>query len=104
MSKKSTRLEALQNMFRENEITSDSIEQNTVLINQIKKFAGAVPDYRNEAYVKHPLKSKIMIVFFAVLADADEWGEIESFARKKKSGCARIWIFLMGSQRTIHTG
>ena len=43
-----------------------------------------VPDYRHPSYTKHLLGDIIMIVFFAVLGNANEWGEIESFARRKE--------------------
>lgn len=85
MAKKSTRLQALQELFVENDITPEFIEQNDTLIQAIKKQADAVPDYRHPSYVKHLLGDIIMIAFFAVLGNANEWGEIESFARKKET-------------------
>ena len=84
MSKKSTKLEALCETFRENEITPESLEGNGALIEKIKEQAAAVPDYRHPSYTRHLLSDIIMIVFFAVLGNANEWGEIESFARKKE--------------------
>ena len=84
MAKKSTRLEALHNTFEENGISPDTIELNESLIRDIKKCADAVPDYRHPSYVRHLLGDIIMIVFFAVLGNADEWGEIESFAKRKE--------------------
>ena len=84
MAKKSTRLEALHNIFEEYEISPDTIELNDSLIQSIKKHADAVPDYRHPSYTRHLLGDIIMIVFFAVLGNADEWGEIESFAKRKE--------------------
>ena len=84
MSKKSTRLEALHNAFEENNISPGNIAVNDSLIRQIKQHADSVPDYRNQSYVRHQLGDIIMIVFFAILGNANEWGEIESFARKKE--------------------
>lgn len=84
MAKKSTRLEALCETFRENGITSEALEGNGALIEKIKKQADAVPDYRHPSYTRHLLGDIIMIVFFAVLGNANEWGEIESFAKKKE--------------------
>ena len=43
-----------------------------------------MPDYRHPSYTKHLLGDIIMIVFFAVLGNANEWGEIESFAKRKE--------------------
>ncbi len=84
MSKKSTKLEALRETFRENGITSEALEGNSVLIEKIKEQADAVPDYRHPSYTRHLLGDIIMIAFFAVLGNANEWGEIESFAKKKE--------------------
>lgn len=53
MAKKSTRLEALHQAFKENGISSDTIEPSDSLIRNIKSYA-------------------------------DEWGEIESFAKRKE--------------------
>ena len=84
MAKKSTRLETLHNIFEENGISPDTIELNDFLIQNIKEHADKVPDYRHPSYTKHLLGDIIMIVFFAVLGNANEWGEIESFAKRKE--------------------
>lgn len=85
MAKKSTKLEALQKVFQEHAISPDSIEWNDALIQKIKKNADTIPDYRHPSYVKHRLGDILMIVFFAMLGNANEWKEIESFARKKEA-------------------
>ncbi len=54
MAKKSTRLEALQDLFKENNIMACSIEDNDALIQKIKGYAETVPDYRHQSYVRHP--------------------------------------------------
>lgn len=79
MAKKSTRLKELHNIFRENGIFPETVMGNDTLIRKIKKHADEVPDYQHPSYVLHLLGDIIMIVFFAVLGNADEWGEIESF-------------------------
>jgi len=84
MPKKSTRLQALNETFRENGISAETIECNDELIQNIKKNADAVPDYRHPSYTRHLLGDIIMIAFFAILGNANEWGEIESFAKKKE--------------------
>lgn len=89
MAKKSTRLEALHDIFEENGISPDTIELNDSLIQDIKKHAEMVPNYRHPSYTKHLLGDIIMIVFFAVLGNADEWGEIESFAKRKEKWLRR---------------
>lgn len=89
MAKKSTRLGALHQTFEENGISPDTIELNDSLIQNIKKYADAVPDYRHPSYTRHLLGDIIMIVFFAILGNADEWGEIESFAKRKEKWLRR---------------
>ena len=84
MPKKSIRLEALHDIFNENQISAETIEWNDTMIKTIKKYADAVPDYRHPSYTRHLLGDIIMIVFFAILGNANEWGEIESFAKKKE--------------------
>lgn len=84
MAKKSTCLEALHSTFEENGISPDTIELNDSLIQDINKYAEEVPNYRHPSYTRHLLGDIIMIVFFAVLGNADEWGEIESFAKRKE--------------------
>lgn len=84
MAKKSTKLETLHEIFKENKFSFEHIELSTELIKEIKKNADAVPDYRHPSYTKHLLGDIIMIVFFAMLANANEWYEIESFAKKKE--------------------
>lgn len=84
MSKKSTKLEILNEMFEENRVTQDDIAVNDRLIHEIKKNADAIPDYRHPSYIRHLVGDIVMIVFFALLGNANEWGEIESFARSKE--------------------
>ena len=84
MAQKSPKLQALQDIFEENGISAEMIERNDSMIEKIKEYAGRVPDYRHPSYVKHLLCDIIMITFFAMLGNANEWGEIESFAKKKE--------------------
>ena len=65
-------------------VTRQRCQGNDALIEAVKENAGTVKDYRHQSYIRHPLVSIIMIVFFAVLANADEWAEIETFAKKKE--------------------
>lgn len=85
MPKKSTKLTALQNLLEEHQISIETIERNDTIIQELKKKAEAVPDHRHPSYTKHLLSDIIMITFFALLANANEWGEIESFAKSKES-------------------
>lgn len=84
MSRRSTKLEALNDIFEENGIDRDAIPVRDDLIHKLKKNADAIPDYRHPSYIRHLAGDIVMIVFFALLGNADEWGEIESFARQKE--------------------
>lgn len=89
MSKRSTKLEALNDIFKENDISQDAISFHDDLIREIKKNADAIPDYRHPSYIRHLVGDIVMIVFFALLGNADEWSEIESFARRKEKWLRR---------------
>lgn len=89
MSKRSTKLEALNDIFKENDITQVDIAFRDDLIREIKKNADAIPDYRHPSYIRHLVGDIVMIVFFALLGNADEWSEIESFARRKEKWLRR---------------
>lgn len=84
MAKKSTKLEAMRDILQREGITPDSIKNNDGLIRELKKNADAIPDYRHPSYTRCPLGDVVMIAFFALLGNANEWGEIESFARRKE--------------------
>lgn len=87
----------MQGVFEENGISAEMIEGNDTLVRKIKGYADAVPDYRHPSYVKHLLGDIIMITFFAILGNADEWGESRVLQRKKKNGSKNIWNFHMES-------
>ncbi len=82
MSKKSTRLEALHSTFEENGISPENIMVNDTLIREIKQYADTVPDYLHPSYTKHLLGDIIMIVFFAILGNANEWGRLRALPKK----------------------
>lgn len=84
MSKKNTKLKAFQETLKENDVTLANIEKNDELIRIIKRNADAVRDYRHPSYVRHLLGDIIMLTFFAVLANANEWGEIETLGKQKE--------------------
>ena len=51
-------------------------------MNNIMNWLSEVEDRRQEKKIKHLMKDIIAIVFFALLANANEWVEIEYFAQK----------------------
>ena len=84
MSKKSSKIEEINTLFKENDISAETIELNDDLIFKIKERASVIPEYRHESYTRHLLVDVVMITFFALLANANEWAEIEIFANSKE--------------------
>ena len=89
MARKSGKLETVQDVLKETDITIDSIERNEAFIRELVKNARAVPDYRHPSYVRHLLEDILVISLLAVLADCDEWEEIADFARQKEKWLRR---------------
>lgn len=84
MPKKSSKLFELNAIFENNDISAETIELNDDFILALKKESEAIKDYRNESYTRHLLSDVVMITFFGVLANADEWAKIEVFAKEKE--------------------
>jgi predicted transposase YbfD/YdcC len=57
---------------------------NVIVMRELAEELSEISDPRDEAYVRHQLSDILMIVLFAVMANANEWGEIESFGKKKE--------------------
>ena len=53
-------------------------------MNNIFQWLNWVVDLRQEHKIKHLMKDVIMIVFFAKIANADEWTQIHYFAVEKE--------------------
>lgn len=85
MSKRNGKLFELNTVRRDNNISAETIDLNDDSIFELKKCAGTIKCYRNESYERHLLIDVVIITFFAVLANADEWTKIEAFAKAKKS-------------------
>jgi hypothetical protein len=65
----------------------------------IEQF-GDIPDLRIDRTKKHKLIDILFITIAAVICSCDEWEEIESMEKKRKSGCANIYSCLMVSPLT----
>lgn len=64
----------------------DEIENvDVVVLEELSAELGGISDPRDEAYVRHKLGDIIMITLFAVLANANEWSEVEVFGKKNKA-------------------
>lgn len=89
MARRSGKLEMVQEVLKETDITIDSIQRNESFIRELVRNARAVPDYRHPSYVRHLLEDILVISLLAVLADCDEWEEIADFARQKEKWLRR---------------
>ena len=76
-------MQELKNIFEENEINFELLDDVTVL-KELREKLGSISDTRHESYVKHNLIDVIMITLLAILANANEWVEIECFAKSKE--------------------
>ena len=83
MARKAKKLQELQKLFDESEIDFSLLESDTI-INELIKKAESIYDVRNESYIKHKLSDIVILTLFAVLANANEWKEIEAFGIKKE--------------------
>ena len=84
MAKKSKKLEQLRQALGEQELMNFE-NVDIIVLRELTEEVSEISDPRDESYAKHKLADIIMIVFFAVLAGANEWGEIEIFGKEKKS-------------------
>ena len=82
MCKRSKKLEEIKEMFKDVEIDLENIEETGIkdFITIIKKTR----DSRYQPNTKHLMSDIIMITFFAILSKANEWTEIEAFAKKQE--------------------
>jgi len=64
----------------------DEIEEvDVVVLEELADELNGISDPRDEAYVRHKLGDVILIILLAVLANANEWLEVEVFAKKKEA-------------------
>ena len=49
---------------------------------ELLKYLETITDNRQEKKVHHKLKDLVVLVLFALLANADEWEDIEIFGRE----------------------
>ena len=82
MSKRSKKLEEIKNMFRDVDIDFNCINDNAIndFITIIKK----TKDDKYQTNTRHLMSDIIMITFFAIISKANEWIEIEAFAKNEE--------------------
>ena len=82
MSKRSKKLEEIKNMFRDVDIDFNCINDNAIndFITIIKK----TKDDKYQPNTRHLMSDIIIITFFAIISKANEWIEIEAFAKNEE--------------------
>ncbi|MGO1820285.1 MAG: ISAs1 family transposase [Senegalia sp. (in: firmicutes)] len=83
MARKAKKLQELQELFDESEIDFSLLENDKV-INELIEKAESIYDIRNESYIKDKLSDIVILTLFAILANANEWKEIEAFGKSKE--------------------
>ncbi len=83
MARRAKKLEELSEVMAGHEI-NEFEEINVVVLKEMVREAEEISDPRDTAYVRHKLSDIIMIVLFGVMANANEWKEIEAFGKKKE--------------------
>ena len=79
-----SKLKELKEIIEKCEIEAiENIEIN--ILKELSDEMNDISDPRDEAYVRHKLGDIIIIMIFAVMANANEWIEIEMFGKKKES-------------------
>ena len=82
MSKKSSKLKEISEMFDKINVDFDKLSNEG--INDMIKIIKKQEDTRYQPNVKHNMEDIILITLFALLAKCNEWTEIEVFAKKKE--------------------
>jgi len=80
MPRKAKKLQEIKEIFEENEIDF-TLFDDVVVLKELRERLGIITDTRHESYIKHNLLDIIMITLLAVLANANEWLEIEHFGK-----------------------
>ena len=70
---------------------------------EILDYAGTVMDIRQEKKVLHKMADIILLVFFATLANADDWVEIEMFGKEHEDFLQNYLELPMESLPMIHS-
>lgn len=84
MSRKSGKINDIQEILKDYRIGIKDIKNNDIFIHSLSKEAAKVPDYRHPSYVKHKLQDILSICILGFFADCNEWEEIADFARQKE--------------------
>jgi uncharacterized protein YabN with tetrapyrrole methylase and pyrophosphatase domain len=83
------KLKQIREMFEEYDFEAMDKEDLTML-KELRLEMGEIIDSRDSAYVRHELGDIILTTLFAVMAGANEWLEIEAFAKAHEKWLRRF--------------
>jgi predicted transposase YbfD/YdcC len=83
MARRAKKLQELAKIM-EGHVINEFEDINVTVLSELNKEAEEVDDPRNIPYTWHKLSEIILIVLFAVMANANEWSEIETFGKSKE--------------------
>ena len=89
MARRAKKLEEL-SLVLEGRVIDEIEKIDVTILKEMTNEAEEISDPRDSAYVRHKLSDILMIVLFAVMANANEWIEIETFAKKKEKWLRRF--------------
>lgn len=94
MAKTNTKLKNAQEIIKEYALSCGDFDEKELirLRNETEEFK----DTRHQSYVRHRIGDVVVIVFLALLSEADEWKEIELFAKKKEQWLRKFLILENG--------
>ena len=83
MGKRAKKLEEL-NQIMSGHVIDEFEKINVIILKELVNEAEEISDPRDSAYVRHKLSDILIIMLFAVMANADEWTGVEAFGKKKE--------------------
>jgi len=89
MAKRAKKLAELSELL-EGHVIDEFEKMEVSVLKELVSEVDGISDPRDTAYVRHKLSDIIIIVLFAVMANANDWEEIESFGKKKEKWLRRF--------------
>ena len=83
MAKKAKKLAELSELL-EGHVIDEFDKMEVSVLKDLVSEVDEISDPRDTSYVRHKLSDIIIIVLFAVMANANDWQEIEEFGKKKE--------------------
>lgn len=96
MAKTNTKLKNAQRIVKQYGLTCEGFGAEELIRFRERMVCFEEYDTRHSSYVRHSIGDIIVIVFLALLSDADEWAEIGDFAKKKESWLKQFLVLRNG--------